>query len=485
MPVRFQSPEESPTWTGSSFRSLPATYRKASANKDSENDGGRIARAPSVVSVDEDNVWSRKMVLCLDGGGGSGHSQLLILMSLMNCIKKVESGLGVQLPFELLPCHYFDYICGTSTGGLLAIMLGRLRLSVETCLKWMGDLETACSQESKLDAGSAQRDLFWGKATDKSLTLLQKMVKMKISKHAGRDFVGDESMCRTIAMCLQKENGASTPYMFRSYKPKDRTPGLLDRNLNAVNNLSVAQVIDAISASRYLSISPVPVESFMDGSPEVNNPSYEVFSEVSNTHRRGDDAIDLLVSVGSGDLQRPRKSSLWTSLRSPRKRVFKMMSRQSESVHRMMDKISDKGETFEYDRLNVPSEDWSFGSNLSKMSVKARMQSDGIKFLKRSDSIRVATNQYLENSNTQLILRKCAEFLVRRRLERAKDSCWDAFAGLGYRCKEPDCIFEHLDRGSFMTHLHDVHAVEHPDLNHFKKMEQKVDDATVLLSTLG
>ena len=31
------------------------------------------------------------------------------------------------------PCDYFDLIAGTGTGGLIAIMLGRLRLDVEVC----------------------------------------------------------------------------------------------------------------------------------------------------------------------------------------------------------------------------------------------------------------------------------------------------------------------------------------------------------------
>lgn len=36
---------------------------------------------------------------------------------------------------ELLPCHYFDFMYGTSTGGLIATMLGRLRMSVPQCLE--------------------------------------------------------------------------------------------------------------------------------------------------------------------------------------------------------------------------------------------------------------------------------------------------------------------------------------------------------------
>jgi patatin-like phospholipase/acyl hydrolase len=32
------------------------------------------------------------------------------------------------------PCEYFDMIGGTSTGGLIALMLGRLRMSVDECI---------------------------------------------------------------------------------------------------------------------------------------------------------------------------------------------------------------------------------------------------------------------------------------------------------------------------------------------------------------
>jgi patatin-like phospholipase/acyl hydrolase len=32
------------------------------------------------------------------------------------------------------PCEYFDLIGGTSTGGLIAIMLGRLKMDVEDCI---------------------------------------------------------------------------------------------------------------------------------------------------------------------------------------------------------------------------------------------------------------------------------------------------------------------------------------------------------------
>jgi patatin-like phospholipase/acyl hydrolase len=62
-------------------------------------------------------------ILALDGGGVRGLSSLLILQKLMREIQRLKG--DSQLP---LPCQYFDLICGTSTGGLIAIMLGRLRM---------------------------------------------------------------------------------------------------------------------------------------------------------------------------------------------------------------------------------------------------------------------------------------------------------------------------------------------------------------------
>lgn len=64
-------------------------------------------------------------MLALDGGGVRGLSALLILQQLMATIDP-------ESPSK--PCDYFDMIGGTSTGGLIAIMLGRLQMTVEECI---------------------------------------------------------------------------------------------------------------------------------------------------------------------------------------------------------------------------------------------------------------------------------------------------------------------------------------------------------------
>lgn len=65
-------------------------------------------------------------LLALDGGGVRGLSSLMILRKLMATVDP-------ESPPK--PCEYFDMIGGTSTGGLIAIMLGRLQMTVDECIE--------------------------------------------------------------------------------------------------------------------------------------------------------------------------------------------------------------------------------------------------------------------------------------------------------------------------------------------------------------
>jgi patatin-like phospholipase/acyl hydrolase len=55
-----------------------------------------------------------------------GLSSLFILKQLMESINPDKPP---------RPCEYFDMIGGTSTGGLIALMLGRLGLTVDECIQ--------------------------------------------------------------------------------------------------------------------------------------------------------------------------------------------------------------------------------------------------------------------------------------------------------------------------------------------------------------
>jgi patatin-like phospholipase/acyl hydrolase len=72
-------------------------------------------------------------ILSLDGGGVRGIATLYLLRGLMHQIALSTD----QNPESLRPCDYFDLIAGTSTGGLIAIMLGRLRyVSTQNVPRW-------------------------------------------------------------------------------------------------------------------------------------------------------------------------------------------------------------------------------------------------------------------------------------------------------------------------------------------------------------
>ena len=87
-------------------------------------------------------------ILSLDGGGIRGISSLYILKDLMAQIEEQRATIQPPPTARLRPCDVFDLICGTSTGGLIAIMLGRLQM-VHVPVLWLRPL-TPFRQSNKL-----------------------------------------------------------------------------------------------------------------------------------------------------------------------------------------------------------------------------------------------------------------------------------------------------------------------------------------------
>lgn len=89
-------------------------------------------------------------LLSLDGGGIRGLSSLYIVQSLME-----------QLDPENPPKPYdcFDLIGGTSTGGLIALMLGRLRMTVDECIEAYLELMPTVFEKTKHRYSVSKRKL--------------------------------------------------------------------------------------------------------------------------------------------------------------------------------------------------------------------------------------------------------------------------------------------------------------------------------------
>jgi len=104
---------------------LTANVTPGSDSNPAPNPG--VGEAPtagrSTTPVNRAEITHQPRILSLDGGGVRGISALVILEEIMKEVRRRENLKDVPLP-----CDYFDLIGGTSTGGLIAIMLGRLRM---------------------------------------------------------------------------------------------------------------------------------------------------------------------------------------------------------------------------------------------------------------------------------------------------------------------------------------------------------------------
>ncbi|KAH9216668.1 acyl transferase/acyl hydrolase/lysophospholipase [Leptodontidium sp. 2 PMI_412] len=77
----------------------------------------------------------------LFAGGIRGLSMLLILKELITQLNQRLEAANIEV---IKPCHVFDLIAGTSVGGLIAIMLGRLEMDVDKCISAFSRLTLLC-----------------------------------------------------------------------------------------------------------------------------------------------------------------------------------------------------------------------------------------------------------------------------------------------------------------------------------------------------
>ena len=365
--------------------------------------------------------WDRKAILSLDGGGIRGYSALLILQELMNVIKKLEKshpdGAAESsyhpLPWNplyatdsrtggeadpgsqyvesarWLPCHYFDYIAGTSTGGLIGIMLGRLRMNIDDCVSEYERLGGKVFGHSRW---FHLRSLLWfprDKYNHRNVEYAVKgVVSDKIPKIAkfpgGQNFGFDENRCRTVVLSYQqqtneeaKANGIERPYLFRTYKNLHQSESaegrLTDRNPGPAHDIPIWQVARATSAApSYFKPMKIHKLAYLDGGFGANNPCEEIFEEVRKMNNHADTCASIIISVGTGiDKGWSRFKSLGPSRFINFLNVARKWASESEEVHaRMLNRK--EGAPFKYYRLNVPD---GIGSlKLDEWRVRGRVR---------------------------------------------------------------------------------------------------------------
>lgn len=106
-----------------------------------------------------------------------GYSMFLILQGLMHQTFVEIEGRAPRRSEIPKPCDHFDLIVGTGTGGLIALMLGRLRLDIETCKELYVRLTRMVFETDKTIAGIPYRSTLF------KATKLEEAIKECVREH--------------------------------------------------------------------------------------------------------------------------------------------------------------------------------------------------------------------------------------------------------------------------------------------------------------
>ncbi|KAL6826712.1 ankyrin repeat-containing domain protein [Trichoderma sp. SZMC 28015] len=235
-----------------------------------------------------------KRILCLDGGGVKGLTSLCILKEIMTEIRVQEQGIepGYSQPdsqLPLKPCDYFDLICGTSTGGLIALLLGRLEYTVDDAIK----------AYMKLGRRIFGKKLPWLTRWDATYDhkILEDCLKEVIRESPlklGEDepLKDDLHHCKTFVVSTILNRHSTTPAILRSYDVKGR-------ELAEAFSGKIWEAGRATSAAPTF-FKPIVIGdySYSDGATIANNPSHHAIMEAGRIWALTD--IDCIISLGTG-----------------------------------------------------------------------------------------------------------------------------------------------------------------------------------------
>ncbi|EMC95615.1 hypothetical protein BAUCODRAFT_109052 [Baudoinia panamericana UAMH 10762] len=463
---------------------------------------GHHVRSPSVrrraETQDSDKAgrsWAREVddpwwpcILTLDGGGIRGYSSLLILKALMHEVwlweqrldredaEQVNHETTPSSEEELLPCHYFDFVYGTSTGGLIATILGRLRMTVSE------GLELYRKVGEDLFGKRRSHIPFMTKYHHQPLErAVQDIVGARCYEHADCDGKSDlhpwdadqldeilkldvpfdvdrPRVCQSCCLTATHDKSISEAYLLRSYPHyyTDDVPNWITRYNEGADELPIWKVTRATTAAPfYFETVQHEVEGgtklFKDGGIRENNPAGAALSEFHALYAGKADRPALLLSIGTGrpDQTQDGFASVWPGPFGRLPFVSKFLEKRAviqhllikytegEKQHNQMREHA-HGEHTWYKRLNVssglesmPLDDWIKGDYSGNINVP------GGKSLTKMEE---ATAKYLDRvfdpsvdsyAPPSVMLQQAAEKVVRQR--RARETMggerWDTFAG--------------------------------------------------------
>ncbi|OJJ80604.1 uncharacterized protein ASPGLDRAFT_38966 [Aspergillus glaucus CBS 516.65] len=231
-------------------------------------------------------------LLSVDGGGVRGLSTLYILKGLMDRLNQARpEGSPMKKP-----CEVFDLIGGTSTGGLIAIMLGRLEMGVDECIAAYVQLM------KKIFEKPSKRNLVtspFSKIKPRfNASKLEDAINQVISSCGANptDLFNDQAErgCRVFVCSITQET--KEIMHLRSYQVpgKDEIPATICQAARATS-----------AATTFFKPVSIGARRFADGALGANNPADEVEREASDVWCGGTGDLKPLVkcfiSIGTGN----------------------------------------------------------------------------------------------------------------------------------------------------------------------------------------
>ncbi|KAI9761611.1 MAG: hypothetical protein M1840_001751 [Geoglossum simile] len=242
-------------------------------------------------------------LLSLDGGGIRGLSSLIILKHLMKSVNPKNPP---------KPCEYFDLIGGTSTGGVIALMLGRLEMDVDTCIERYIELYSRVLKKKKKERKLCfLSSLFQeGKSCVFSRLMntevvggpfslgspssgVQAIIPLQEDEALEEKLINPEASCKTF-VCAFGER-ADIPIHLRTYTP----PGAIYTPAYQECTIREASRATCAATPLYKPIE-IPGQWFGNGDAGLNNPVDVVFNESQFIWPCSTSRIQCLVSIGTG-----------------------------------------------------------------------------------------------------------------------------------------------------------------------------------------
>ncbi|KAI1105369.1 FabD/lysophospholipase-like protein [Jackrogersella minutella] len=142
-------------------------------------------------------------ILSLDGGGVRGYSMFIIIQELMLRTYVEIEGRAPRRDQIPKPCDHFDLIVGTGTGGLIALMLGRLRLDLEQCKELYVRMTRMVFETDKTFAGIPYRSTLF------KASMLERAIKEAVREHTVSDDEGNDGTASDILSPLSAVSRSS------------------------------------------------------------------------------------------------------------------------------------------------------------------------------------------------------------------------------------------------------------------------------------